>query len=325
MPTSTWDTSRPKITDDGGWGVDTTEPVVKLLLEFVPPIWQFAADFGGAVFNDIPAVLDDVTREALVTDAASRVSTPFRRRILRKLGPYALLPDSALDALTDAEILERFPQIGRWDAGKEARALIRGDIERLLALKSSVDKTALFDDLLLLACSEWVNDRARIVTMICGILVTFRSPVTKHVPVLAGLMGGLWDLWRNRTLADQVGETSGGHPAVHDGPVGDLRRQAAPRGGRQCDPGPRKTSWRRTTDLHAGAGGCGARRVAGPRAAEALHVRVWLGVARHADRARHACGRAHTGGDGEADADDDPASGRTSALHADRHRACRSR
>ena len=42
--------------------------------------------------------------------------------------------------------------------------------------------------------------------MICGILVTFRSPVTKHVPVLAGLMGGLWDLWRNRTLADQVGE-----------------------------------------------------------------------------------------------------------------------
>ena len=206
VATSTWDTSRPKITDDGGWGVDTTEPVVKLLLDSCRRFWQFAADFGGAVFNDIPAVLDDVTREALVTDAASRVSTPFRRRILRKLGPYALLPDSALDALTDAEILERFPQIGRWDAGKEARALIRGDIERLLALKSSVDKTALFDDLLLLACSEWVNDRARIVTLICGILATFRSPVTKHVPVLAGLMGGLWDLWRNRTLADQVGE-----------------------------------------------------------------------------------------------------------------------
>ena len=206
VPTPTWETSRPKITDDGGWGVDTTEPVVKLLLESVPPIWQFAADFGGAVFNDIPAVLDDVTREALVTDAASRVSTPFRRRILRKLGPYALLPDSALDALTDADILARFPQIGRWDAGKEARALIRGDIERLLALKSSVDKTVLFDDLLLLACSEWVNDRARIVTMVCGILATFRSPVTKHVPVLAGLMGGLWDLWRNRTLAEQVGD-----------------------------------------------------------------------------------------------------------------------
>src|SRR5215204_2706647 len=206
VPTSTSDTSRPKITDDGGWGVDATEPVVKLLLEFVPPIWQFAADFGGAVFNDIPAVLDDVTREALVIDAASRVSTPFRRRILKKLGPYAFLPDSALDALTDADILERFPQIGRWDAGKEARALIRGDIERLLALKSSVDKTALFDDLLLLACSEWVNDRARIVTMICGILATFRSPVTKHVPALSGLIGGLWDLWRNRTLAEQVGE-----------------------------------------------------------------------------------------------------------------------
>src|SRR5687767_5010263 len=27
VATSTWDTSRPKITDDGGWGVDTTEPV----------------------------------------------------------------------------------------------------------------------------------------------------------------------------------------------------------------------------------------------------------------------------------------------------------
>ncbi|HEY9463910.1 MAG TPA: DUF6603 domain-containing protein [Vicinamibacterales bacterium] len=206
-PSSTWDTQRPKIVADGGWGVDTTEPVIKLLLNGLPRIWQGAADFGGAVFDDIPAVVDAVTREALITDAADRVSAPFRRRVLRKLGPYALLTDDELDALTNAQIAERFPQIGRWDADKEARALIRPDIERLLSLKSSVDPVSLFDDLLLLATSDLVNDRARIVSMIAGIVVTFRSPVTKHVPVLAGLLGGLWDLWRNHTLAEQVGDS----------------------------------------------------------------------------------------------------------------------
>ncbi len=220
---------------------------------------------------------------------------------------------------------QRFPQIGRWDAGKEARALVRGDIERLLALKSSVDKTALFDDLLLLACSE-VGQRSR-----ADRHHDLRH--SRHLPQpgdetrsgARGVDGRFVGPVAQPHVGRPGGREPGGHPAVHDGPVGDLRRQAAPRGGRQCDPGPRNTSWRRTTDLHAGAGRCGARRVAGPRAAEALHVRVWLGVARHSDRARHACGRAHTGGDGEADADDDPASGADISASRDRHRACRSR
>jgi hypothetical protein len=40
------------------------------------------------------------------------------------------------------------------------------------------------------------------VSLIAGLLATFRSPVTKHVPVLSELLAGLWDLWRNRTYAD---------------------------------------------------------------------------------------------------------------------------
>ena len=198
----TWVDARPRIVDDGGWGVDTSEPLVKLVLESLPRIWQGAADFGGVLFDELPGGIDEITREALITDAAARVGRPFRRRVLRELGPYALLPDSSLDALTDESVAAHFPQIGRLEVDKEARALVRPDLERLLALKSAVEPEAMFDDLLLLACSDWVNDRVRIVSMIAGILVTFRSPVTRHVPVLSGLLSGLWDLWRNRTFEE---------------------------------------------------------------------------------------------------------------------------
>lgn len=99
-----WADQRPKIVDDGGWGVDTTEPVFELLVKCLPRIWQGAADFAGALWNELPTVVDDVLREALLTDVASRVSRPFRRRVLRELGPYALLPDSSLDALTSETI-----------------------------------------------------------------------------------------------------------------------------------------------------------------------------------------------------------------------------
>jgi hypothetical protein len=200
---ASWVDRRPRIVDDGGWGVDTTDPAIKLLLESFPRIWQGAADFGGAVFDDLPPVVDDVTREALLSDAASRLSRPLRRRVLRELGPYALLSDSEIDALPDS-VDERFPQLGRWNAGKEARALVRPDLERLLAMKSAADPATVLDDLLLLACSEWVNDRARWLSLVAGVLATFRSPVTRHVPALAGLLSGLWDLWRNRTFAEQT-------------------------------------------------------------------------------------------------------------------------
>ena len=111
--------------------------------------------------------------------------------------------------MTDADIAARLSQLGPLDVGKEARALVRPDLERLFAINQSATPAAVFDDLLLLACSEWVNERSRIVSMIAGILVTFRSPVTKHVPVLAGLLGGLWDLWRNRTSADSWPDPTG--------------------------------------------------------------------------------------------------------------------
>ncbi|HEU4694465.1 MAG TPA: DUF6603 domain-containing protein [Vicinamibacterales bacterium] len=206
---STWNDQRPKIVDDGGWGVDTTDPSLPLLFKALPLIWKGAAEFAGGLFDALPPVMDDVTREALLADAASRVSTPFRRRVLRELGPFATFADINLDRVTDADIAARFPQVGPLEVSKEARALVRPDIERLFAIKQAASPAAVFDDLLLLACSEWVNERARTVSMIAGILVTFRSPVTKHVPVLAGLLGGLWDLWRNRTSAESWPDPTG--------------------------------------------------------------------------------------------------------------------
>ena len=190
-----WDTTRPTIVDDGGWGVDTTEPTFQLLLDILPRIWGAAAEFGSAVYGDLPPVLDEITREGLITDAAARVSGPFRRRVLRQLGPFALLPDENLDAVTDAEIAALLSHVGRLNTGKEARALVRPDLERLLALRQSLaTPEAMFDDLLFLACSEWVYERYPLVITISGILATFRSPVTKHVPILRVLLGGLWNL-----------------------------------------------------------------------------------------------------------------------------------
>ncbi|NTU63553.1 MAG: hypothetical protein HGB05_09140 [Chloroflexi bacterium] len=73
--------------------MDTTEPAFRLLVECLPRIWQGAAGFVGAVFDELPPVMDGVTREGLLTDAASRLSGPFRRRVLRELGPFATLSD----------------------------------------------------------------------------------------------------------------------------------------------------------------------------------------------------------------------------------------
>jgi len=38
---------------------------------------------------------------------------------------------------------------------------------------------------------------------IAGVLATFRAPITKHVPVLSHLLGGLWSLWREHTHAER--------------------------------------------------------------------------------------------------------------------------
>ncbi len=200
---ATWDEGRPRITGNGGWGVDKTDPALMSVLKVLPQLWSAAAGFTGAVWNDVPPVLDGIAREALLADAADRVSGTFRRRVLRDLGPFAALSDAELDALTPAAVAALASSVGRLDIGKEARALVRPDLERLLAFHQSLaDPSTLVDDLLLLGCSEWINERARLLTVICGVLVTFRSPVTKHVPVLSGLLSSLWDLWRHRTRAE---------------------------------------------------------------------------------------------------------------------------
>jgi hypothetical protein len=209
-----WQTDRPRINADGAWGVDTTEPAFAVLMEWLPRIWAGAAEFGGAVYGDLPPAIDEITREALITDAASRMSAPFRRRVLRQLGPFALLPDEDLDAISDAQVAELASRVGPLNADREARALIRPDLERLLAFRESLSApAAMFDDLLLLACAEWVFERTPVVSTIAGVLATFRSPVTRHVPILRALLGGLWDLWRNRTYADHWTRDAGS-PAI---------------------------------------------------------------------------------------------------------------
>ena len=222
---ATWTDARPKLADDGGWGADATEPVLSLFVDLLPRVWGAAAGFTGAVWEGVPPVLDGVTREALITDAAERAKAPFRRRVVGELGPFATLPDEDLDAVTSEAIAALLPAVGRLDVDREARALVRPDLERMLAFHQSLaDPAAVIDDLLLLGCSEWVNERARLVTIVAGILVTFRSPVTKHVPVTARLLSGLWDLWRNRTLAETF--TNGSLPASVAGLLSAIPRAA---------------------------------------------------------------------------------------------------
>jgi len=200
QPAATWTTQRPRILDDGGWGVDETEPALQLLLHWLPLIWRVTAKHIDPLWPDLPLNLDEAARDGLITAAADRLAGTFRRRVLKELGPFAAFTDAQLDAITEAQLAALAGRIGKFDVTKEARALVRPDLERLMNLDSAAsDRAAFFDDVLLVACSDWVTERNRLVSMIAGLLATFRSPITRHVPVLAGLLGGLWDLWRSRT------------------------------------------------------------------------------------------------------------------------------
>ena len=108
-----------QIVDDGGWCVDTSEPTFRLLVESLPRIWAGAAEFVSAVYGDLPPVLDGITREALITDAAARVSTPFRRRVLRQLGPFPLwrVPLPVSEALEEEYIGASVRALERIEAG----------------------------------------------------------------------------------------------------------------------------------------------------------------------------------------------------------------
>ncbi len=122
---STWTAGRPTIVDDGGWGVDTTEPLFHLLVECLPRIWQGAAQFTGAVFDQLPSVIDTVTREALLTDAAARVSGPFRRRVLerpRAVCPAARREPGCRDAAADRGAAAAGGTARRGQGGAGARA-----------------------------------------------------------------------------------------------------------------------------------------------------------------------------------------------------------
>src|SRR4029079_19410646 len=87
----TWLTERPRIVADGGWGGDDSDPAFQLLLHGLPGLWQRGAGFIGAegLFDGSPPVVDDITREAVLNDAADRIGTIFRRQVLRELGPFA--------------------------------------------------------------------------------------------------------------------------------------------------------------------------------------------------------------------------------------------
>lgn len=197
---ATWNTQRPKILGDGGWGFDKSDPALHFLLQWLPKYWRKVVQRVDPLWPDLPLDIDGATRDGLITQAANELAGPFRRRVLKELGPFAALKDTQLDAITEVQIAAWVNHIGKFDVGKEARELIRPDLERIMNLDTAAaDSAAFLDDILLLACSDWVNERSRAVSMIAGLLVTFRSPITKHVPVLAGLLGGLWDIWRHRT------------------------------------------------------------------------------------------------------------------------------
>ena len=105
--------------------------------------------------------------------------------------------------MTSADIAGLSDRLGRLDVDREARLIVRPDLERLLDIDASaVDRAAFIDDALLIACSPWVRERNSVIATVAGILATFRAPVTKQAPVLATLLAGLWDRWRNRTYAD---------------------------------------------------------------------------------------------------------------------------
>lgn len=202
---TTWLSSRPRLVDDGGWGGDDSDPAFQLLLHALPRLWERAAGFIGAegIFAGSPVVVDDIVREAVLTDAADRIGPVFRRKVLRELGPYSTSSDAVLDAVPQSEVDARIRELGKLDLAREARAMVRPDLERLLLYHQSLpDPAARIDDILLTACSDWVNEYSSRVSTVAGLLATFRAPITKHVPVLSNLLGGLWSLWRDKTDAE---------------------------------------------------------------------------------------------------------------------------
>jgi hypothetical protein len=205
QPAATWTTARPKLHDDGGWGADATEPALEFLLHWLPLIWRKAAGHLDRLWPDLPLNLDEGARDALISRAADRLAGTFRRRVIKELGPYADKTDTELDAIQSAEIAALADRVGPLDVDKEARAVVRPDLARLLDIDAAtVDRAAFLDDALLIACSPWVyeSESHHIIATVAGILATFRAPVTKQTPVLATLLAGLWDRWRNRTSAD---------------------------------------------------------------------------------------------------------------------------
>ena len=104
-------------------------------------------------------VVDDIVREAVLTDAADRVGPIFRRKVLRELGPFSTSTDAVLDAVPQADVDARIRELGKLDLAREARAMVRPDLERLLLYHQSLpDPAARLDDILLTACSDWVNE-----------------------------------------------------------------------------------------------------------------------------------------------------------------------
>ena len=203
---TTWLSDRPRIVDDGGWGGDDSDPAFQLLLHALPRLWERAAGFIGAdgIFAGSPVVVDDIVREAVLTDAADRIGPSLPPQGAARAGPV-LRP-----APTPFSTPSRSPTSTRAFANS-ASSISPARPGRWCGRTSSgcccitsrwPDPAARFDDILLTACSDWVNEYSRRVSTIAGLLATFRAPVTKHVPVLAHLMGGLWSLWRDRTEAE---------------------------------------------------------------------------------------------------------------------------
>jgi hypothetical protein len=214
--TSTWtDTgsgARPRIGGTPGWEVDSTDPSVVALLQLFPKWWSWAVRELGGLVPTLPLGLTGAARDAALAEIADSVSVPFRRALVRDLGPFRHLADAQADAVDDAQIAAVAPGAGPLSVLPEARARVMPDVKRLLSLaESGTSDARLLDDALLLAASAVLHERlsrpdasslGKAIWQIAMFVTLFRQPLFKQGPVTRDLLLGLWDVWRHHTLLD---------------------------------------------------------------------------------------------------------------------------
>ncbi|MCU0680745.1 MAG: hypothetical protein MUF34_00515, partial [Polyangiaceae bacterium] len=183
------------------------------LLYYIPKLWAWALGRLGQIVPPLPLGADGAARDAALDAAADSLAAPFRRQILREIGPLARLSDAALDALPD-DLSAHANELGAFNLRSEARKLVRPDVKRIADLqRAGSDRARLLDEVLLVAISDVIWDRAkeaegtsgslaRTLLQLVSFAALFRQPTTRSVPGTRDLLVGLWETWRHHTLHD---------------------------------------------------------------------------------------------------------------------------